>query len=149
MKNIITSIVSATVSLAFASIASAGGYHCKLKIHALEFTALNTFVLQVEKSGATTIPGFDPSFYDQELGDWEMVKEDVGTKFTLVFELEQIVDSTMRCLNYIIHAYKEGKEVEFGFAETAIKANEEGHYVSTYLLTFHDVAVGVPCIHGS
>lgn len=143
MKKTITSVAIAVTALVAAPRAEAGGYHCKLQINDLKVTADKTYVLKVQKVGQ------DREDYKKALGDWEMVAEEVGSEFTIIFEIDELDEGALKCLNYMIRSFKEGKAVEFGFGDTARKAAAAGLYRSTALVTFHEHKPGEPCVHGS
>ena len=138
-----TPLLSILVTLLLASAATAGGYHCKLKINDLQVTADKTYELKVEKIEA------DRKLYKDQLGEWEMVKEPIGKEFTIIFKPKEFDESSLKCLNFMIHAFKEDKIVEFGFGDTAIKADEDGRFISSALTTWHTNRLGEPCVHGS
>ena len=143
MKKTTVSIIVAAITFAAAGVASAGGYHCKLKIKEFKITAERGFSLKVEKVEA------DRAMYKGKLGDWQMVGEEIGEEFTLIFDIEKFDAKALRCVNFMILAFKEGRQVEFGFGDTAIKKDGEGRYVSNLLDTWHENRAGEPCVHGS
>ena len=143
MKKITSILAIFGTALILAPLANAGGYHCQLKINDFKVVADKTYELKVEKVAP------DRALYVKQLGEWEMVNEPIGKQLTLVFKVTELDESALTCLNWIIHSFKNNKEVEFGFGETAIKADEDGKYISTMLETWHTNKKGEPCVHGS
>ena len=138
-----TPLLSILATFLLASAVTAGGYHCKLQINDLQVTADKTYELKVQKIEA------DRKLYSTQLGDWEMVKVPIGREFTIIFKPKELDESALKCLNFMIKSFKEDKVVEFGFGDTAIKADEAGNFNSTALTTWHTNKLGEPCVHGS
>lgn len=123
------------------STSFAGGYHCGLRVTNLTFHSDKAFEVTVKKTDA------DKAIYGINFRDWEMVSEKVGDQFTISFDLKEMDEKSIDCLNAIVKAYRNEEVLEFGLGDTARKKGKDEKYHSKYLTWFHKTANNRICVH--